>query len=339
MRVHLVGGFLGSGKTTAIASAAGLLLERGIKPGVVTNDQGQIQVDQAFLGRTAPAVSVGGGCFCCRYDDLDARLAELDSAHHPELVFCESVGSCADLVATVLRPLLELRHAAVTGLTVFVDGRLLWRRRTGRPLPFNDDVIYIFDKQLEEASQVLVNKADLLSPAQRDELAAAMSPNWQLVSMLDPQQVASWLTSIESPLPLTAPLEIDYERYADGELLLAWLDAELPLPPDTAPSEVAAALDRAVDGVAVGHLKLAFEGSCGTVKLSRTAADDHLIGRAPGHAERVKINIRAQLPAHELESRVSQALAHLGVEGHLTCFHPGKPMPTHRIGASTQAVR
>jgi G3E family GTPase len=47
MKLHLVGGFLGSGKTTAIGGAARELVRRGVSVGVVTNDQGGLLVDTA----------------------------------------------------------------------------------------------------------------------------------------------------------------------------------------------------------------------------------------------------------------------------------------------------
>jgi len=40
MKLYLIGGFIGSGKTTAIYSACSVLMERGISVGVITNDQG-----------------------------------------------------------------------------------------------------------------------------------------------------------------------------------------------------------------------------------------------------------------------------------------------------------
>ena len=68
--VHLVGGFLGSGKTTAIRSACELLRQRGEAASVITNDQGTLLVDTAFLRGSHPTREVTGGCFCCRYDQL-----------------------------------------------------------------------------------------------------------------------------------------------------------------------------------------------------------------------------------------------------------------------------
>jgi G3E family GTPase len=48
MNLHLVGGFLGSGKTTGIIAASKLLLSRGLRVGVITNDQGKYLVDTAY---------------------------------------------------------------------------------------------------------------------------------------------------------------------------------------------------------------------------------------------------------------------------------------------------
>ena len=100
MNLHLAGGFLGSGKTTAIIGAAKYLMAKGLRVGVVTNDQGKYLVDTSFMRfSNLPTVEVTGGCFCCNYDDLNQRLDELIAAAHPQVIFAESVGSCADIVA------------------------------------------------------------------------------------------------------------------------------------------------------------------------------------------------------------------------------------------------
>jgi G3E family GTPase len=62
MQLHLVGGFLGSGKTTAILEAARLLIERGQRVGIITNEQGKHLVDSGFLRASGlPALEVTGG--------------------------------------------------------------------------------------------------------------------------------------------------------------------------------------------------------------------------------------------------------------------------------------
>ena len=130
MKLHLVGGFLGSGKTTAIIAAAQGLMSEGLTIGIVTNDQGKYLVDTAFVRLSdVPAVEVTGGCFCCNYDDLNDRLIQFFEDINPDLVFAESVGSCADIIATVVKPMLDFGDAQIqpTSYSVFVDSRLFLR--------------------------------------------------------------------------------------------------------------------------------------------------------------------------------------------------------------------
>src|ERR1017187_470181 len=103
----VLGGFLGAGKTTLILTAARLLQQRGLRPAAILNDQGGDLVDTHYASAMGiDCDQVAGGCFCCRFPDLvDAadRLLEF----HPDVIFAEAVGSCTDIVATTLRPLLR----------------------------------------------------------------------------------------------------------------------------------------------------------------------------------------------------------------------------------------
>ena len=102
MKIHLLSGFLGSGKTTAIQQACNSLMQQGIGVGVITNDQGIKLVDEGFFNSLGiPNRQVINGCFCCNYNDLDDSIESLISLNNPEVIFAESVGSCTDIVATV----------------------------------------------------------------------------------------------------------------------------------------------------------------------------------------------------------------------------------------------
>ena len=110
MKIHLLSGFLGSGKTTAIQYASSALLREGIKTAVITNDQGTTLVDGDFFkSLEIPSRQGVNGCFCCNYNDLEANIQSLIETNEPEIIFAESVGSCTDIVATVLKPLLHFR--------------------------------------------------------------------------------------------------------------------------------------------------------------------------------------------------------------------------------------
>ncbi|MFT5435088.1 MAG: G3E family GTPase, partial [Myxococcota bacterium] len=118
MRVHVIGGFLGAGKTTAIGALARYYAERGERVAIVTNDQGHALVDTAALvdvlasksgsgsqeRRTTGVTEIGGGCFCCRFPELEDGLVAA-AGQGATVALAEAVGSCTDLVATVLSPL------------------------------------------------------------------------------------------------------------------------------------------------------------------------------------------------------------------------------------------
>ena len=100
MKLHLVGGFLGSGKTTAIQQACTFLATQDISVGVITNDQGSSMVDDAyFKSLEIPSRKVSNGCFCCNFSELDKNLISLIDAQAPMVVFAESVA----LVPTLWR--------------------------------------------------------------------------------------------------------------------------------------------------------------------------------------------------------------------------------------------
>ena len=92
MQLILVGGFLGVGKTTAIAAALNYLQSRGQSVAVITNDQGSSLVDTAFLQQTTSNITqITNGCFCCNYNQLDAVLQEIGQVN-PDYIFAEAVG-------------------------------------------------------------------------------------------------------------------------------------------------------------------------------------------------------------------------------------------------------
>src|SRR5207237_5929883 len=87
LRFLMVGGFLGAGKTTTLARLARHYLSRGQRVGLVTNDQARDLVDTNSLRAQGFSVQeVAGACFCCRFDDLVARVAELQAEERPDVI-------------------------------------------------------------------------------------------------------------------------------------------------------------------------------------------------------------------------------------------------------------
>src|SRR3954452_13568358 len=109
IRFVMIGGFLGAGKTTTLTRLARHYLARGQRVGLVTNDQAQDLVDTNSLrAQGFPVAEVAGACFCCRFDDLVAKVESLRDSERPDVILAEPVGSCTDLVATVVQPLKDL---------------------------------------------------------------------------------------------------------------------------------------------------------------------------------------------------------------------------------------
>src|ERR1700737_38764 len=109
VRFIMVGGFLGAGKTTALSRLARHYMARGKKVGLVMNDQAQGLVDTHNLRQQGFNVEeVAGACFCCKFNDLVSKVESLQKADRPDVILAEPVGSCTDLVATVVQPLKDL---------------------------------------------------------------------------------------------------------------------------------------------------------------------------------------------------------------------------------------
>jgi len=126
MKIHLLSGFLGSGKTTVIHQACNYLKKGEVRAAVITNDQGSRLVDTGLFEKlNIPNRQVSDGCFCCNYDHLENGVHSLITEEQPKVIFAESVGSCTDIVATVMNPLLHFHPRTPVTLTALVDVRLL----------------------------------------------------------------------------------------------------------------------------------------------------------------------------------------------------------------------
>src|SRR5688500_5787214 len=174
----MVGGFLGAGKTTALLRLAEHFTARGRRVGLITNDQSQGLVDTSMArAQGYPVEEITGGCFCCRFNSLTAAADRLSRDARPEVFLAEPVGSCTDLRATVQYPLRRLYgdDYRVAPLSVLVDpiraARVLGIEQ-GRA--FSPKVIYVYEKQLEEADIIVINKRDLLTEDQRQVLDATL---------------------------------------------------------------------------------------------------------------------------------------------------------------------
>ncbi len=352
MDVHLVSGFLGSGKTTAILAAARCLAARGVSVAVVTNDQGKDLVDTATVRSAGfTAAEVAGGCFCCRPEELVLAPAGPARGPGPQAVFAEAVGSCTDLLNTVLPWLASRgpREATVGSLSVFTDIRLIRQSLAGRPMPFSDDVAYIYESQIAEAGVLVLNKSDLYSgDVSREVLFEAQQrfpeARVHLQDSFSTADTGDWIALLEKgdALPRRRT-SVDYRRYGSGEVGLAWYDAAVRVEmPEEAGHQL---VQRILEGMHSalfartrrnGHLKVFLSHGGAPCTLSLTSAGDQPVRVPPLLGTRLTMTINARI---EADPEAVRSLVHAELEKACAggrgrwqlvaeeAFHPSPPSP------------
>jgi G3E family GTPase len=359
----MIGGFLGAGKTTAIAQLARHFMDQGLSVGLVTNDQANDLVDTESL--RAQGFNVGevtGACFCCKFNGLLDTVSQISKDRRPDIIFAEPVGSCTDLVSTVIEPLKRFYGDA------FEVGPLavLLKPEHGRKILNNDasfgfspKAAYIFLKQLEEADVVVINKIDKLSGAERDGLIKLVRERYPTkTTVAASARTGEGLIELVKELQASSPsraqaMEVDYDIYAEGEAELGWLNCTVTI------ESAAGGGEFALDDLAVelvrrlrrnlakhdaepAHLKVLVEaqGESAIANLVSSEADVDLSKSAGTLATLAEIivNARVAVAPELLTEIVADTAAELANERgwrHTVCdvqsFRPGRPTPTHRI--------
>ena len=196
------------------------------KVGIITNDQGEYPENTSFVNANySPADEVINGCFSSNFDSLSDKIVSLNQDLQPDYIFAESVGLWTDLAATVLKPLMIFNKNIFESVTlsIFVDARLLLSYLKGNKLLFDDDVTYIFSKQIEESDLLIINKIDLLGEADLPILKRLVNNKLKDKIMIisqssfNPQNLDNWLNTINNlPSRKRESLEINYQSYGKG---------------------------------------------------------------------------------------------------------------------------
>ena len=364
VKLIFAGGFLGSGKTTALAALAKRLIERGMRVGFITNDQSENLVDtivvkQMLTDLGVPVEEVVKGCFCCKFDELIEHVEKI-LAHDPDVLMGEPVGSCTDFVAAVANPIkIQYRDAfRFAPFSIMVDPdrvRSLILNETQSDFP--EDVAYLFGKQVEEADTIVLNKVDLLIEKESNRLLAAIGDRYPgkkllAVSAREGTGMDKWLDDLISGRPgaNTVLSQIDYDRYATAEAVLGWLNAAVklqadePFDPGRYMTTLAARLrDRfKIEKCEIGHLKFVFTsaGQSMWANLTHLAAELGIGGEKLDKLSRgtLIINARVRLEPADLETFVRDSLSEISNEmavqsevDDLQCFSPAYPEPPHII--------
>jgi G3E family GTPase len=354
--IGVIGGFLGAGKTSLVREALARV-SREQRFSAVTNDQAAGLVDTALLSRSRRTIGeVAGSCFCC---DLNALRRECDGLRNEgaSVILAEAVGSCTDLVATVLGPLQQGYAGSdlrVAPLTVVADPRRLQRvifnpRRSS----LHSSAAYIYQKQLEEGEVILVNKVDTVSRDEGRSLVDAMQERFPHahvigVSAATGEGVHEWLDLVvrREHDSRRSVLDLDYDRYAEGEAVLGWMNATMELEADHDVlwsawlDQLMAGLTRQLreDAAPIGHVKAIVTAPGGYAVANWVELDEPYSTRGDaGTSRRARliVNARVQTAPEILEEHVRTSLVHdptvsVRVE-ELRAFRPPRPVPTVRL--------
>ena len=162
MKFLIVGGFLGSGKTSFILELAKYMVNtRGIqKVAILENEIGEVGVDDKVLrGSGYQVQGMFSGCVCCTMaGELPINVRMIERDYDPDWIIMEATGvAFPDSIKENLSRTLNL-HAQV----VCIADAQRWQKLL-KPLE------HLLPLQLKDADLVLLNKADLVGQEELDE--------------------------------------------------------------------------------------------------------------------------------------------------------------------------
>lgn len=161
MKFLIVGGFLGSGKTTFLIHLARHLINvRGVEKVVILeNEVGEVSVDDKILQGSGYQVrGMFSGCVCCTMaGELPVNVKRIRQDLDPDWIIMEATGMA---FPGSIRENLERFLETPPQVACLVDAKR-WRRLLG-------PMAHLLPFQLKGAHKVLINKVDLISP---EELA------------------------------------------------------------------------------------------------------------------------------------------------------------------------
>ena len=367
VRFIMVGGFLGAGKTTTLARLARHYMSTGLTVGIVTNDQAADLVDTKSLRSQGFDVGeVAGACFCCRFDDLISTIEKLGLDKAPDIILAEPVGSCTDLVATVIQPIKQLYQSrfqiAPYGVILKPSqGRKILKNEPGTG--FSPKAAYILEKQLEEADVILINRIDDLTADELAELHALLDARYPDTPRLAVS--AKTGSGFEACFEFFDQvgefgrriLDIDYDTYAEGEAELGWLNSSLQISStrdfslDNFLLAIVSELKTRLvnEGLEVAHLKV-IGLSAAAFGVSNLVSRDlspelSLASHAQTREVDLVVNARVACDPELIGQLVQQTVQKICDEfganaktGNTQMFRPGRPQPTHRVAADSLSV-
>ncbi|MED3881004.1 GTP-binding protein [Priestia megaterium] len=194
--VTVLSGYLGSGKTTLLNHI--LKNKEGLKVAVIVNDMSEVNIDadlvkQGGFSRTEEKlVEMQNGCICCTLrDDLMKEVERLADNGDIDYIVIESSGISEPIpVAQTFTYIDEelgidlTQKCSLDTMVTVVDANRFWEdfssgeslldRKEGTDENDKREVVDLLIDQIEFANVILLNKVDLLTKDDADELQAVL---------------------------------------------------------------------------------------------------------------------------------------------------------------------
>ena len=195
--VTVLSGFLGAGKTTLLNHV--LNNREGRRVAVIVNDMSDVNIDAslvrdggASLSRTEEKlVEMSNGCICCTLrDDLLKEVSRLASEGRFDYLLIESTGISEPLPVAQTFTFADAEGRSLQELTrldtmvTVVDAANFLAHYQGSETLIDRDIAMgeadertiadLFADQVEFADVIVINKVDLVTPGQREELRAIL---------------------------------------------------------------------------------------------------------------------------------------------------------------------
>ncbi len=156
--VTVIGGYLGSGKTTLVNHL--LRHADGVRLAILVNEFGELAIDEDLIEAEGDdIISIAGGCVCCSFgSDLTAALMDMAKlVPRPDHILIESSGVA--IPGAIVASLGLMSGFSADGIVVLADCETV--QAHARDEYMGDTIT----RQLADADIIVLNKADLVDGA------------------------------------------------------------------------------------------------------------------------------------------------------------------------------
>lgn len=300
MKILVIGGFLGSGKTTTVLRLGKELSEEGMKVAIIVNEIGEIGIDGDIISKYGlRTTELTNGCICCSLKvNMKTTITLLLKEYQPDVLIIEPTGIAFPQMIKKELELMDLKDTTVQPLVTLIDG--------SRFKQLMKEVKNFAMRQIIDADVLGINKIDIMDKHMLPIIETAvqqLNPNAKVILLSASKEDEHWDEMVGLLMGEKLQRNNDSVLKANGAAIL--MDRATGRPVDVAVNSIDASgiasyatecviadmpTERAMDLVRklmekiqadvtsaspmfVGHIKLFAESDTDTVRANLTAHD------------------------------------------------------------------